>query len=128
MPRSEDLDHMAVFRSAEAFERNFGLISREEQKRLAGALVSIAGCGGVGGLHAHALARIGVGRFRLTDPDIFALPNINRQIGATVDTIGENKAAVTARMINSINPEAKVEIVDQGVTAETADSFVKDAD
>src|ERR1051325_9326798 len=128
MPRSEDLDHMAVFRSAEAFERNFGLISREEQKRLAGALVSIAGCGGVGGLHAHTLARVGVGRFRLTDPDTFSLPNINRQIGATVHTLGENKALITRQMIQSINPEASVDIAGSEINAGNAEDFVNGAD
>src|ERR1044071_1726342 len=50
LPAQED-PGMTVFRSAEAFERNFGLISREEQKKLASALVSIAGCGGGGGGH-----------------------------------------------------------------------------
>ena len=119
---------MAVFRSAEAFERNFGLVSRDEQKRLAGALVSIAGCGGVGGLHAHALARIGIGRFRLTDPDTFSVPNINRQIGATVHTVGENKAVITRQMIQSINPEASVEIAAAAIGASTAEDFVKGAD
>ncbi|HEY7166731.1 MAG TPA: ThiF family adenylyltransferase [Candidatus Binatia bacterium] len=119
---------MTVFRSAEAFERNFGLISRDEQKRLGGALVSIAGCGGVGGLHAHALARVGIGRFRVTDPDTFSLPNINRQIGATVHTLGENKAVVTAQMIRSINPEASVEITEPEIGRESADAFVKGAD
>jgi molybdopterin/thiamine biosynthesis adenylyltransferase len=119
---------MVAFSSAEAFERNLGLVSEPEQEKLAGALVSVAGCGGVGGLHAHALARIGVGRFRLADPDTFALANINRQIGANVHTIGENKASVTSRMIKAINPDAEVEIVENGVSAETAGSFVKDAD
>jgi tRNA threonylcarbamoyladenosine dehydratase len=119
---------MVTFRSAEAFERNLGLISQQEQKRLTCARVSIAGCGGVGGLHAHALARVGIGRFKLTDPDTFSLANINRQIGATVQTIGENKAIVTARMIQSINPEAEVEIIEKGVSAESATEFVKDAD
>ena len=119
---------MVPFRSAEAFERNLGLISEQEQKRLADARVSIAGCGGVGGLHAHALARVGIGRFRLTDPDTFSPANINRQIGATVETMGENKAIVTARMIQSINPEAEVQIIEKGVSAETAREFIQDAD
>jgi molybdopterin/thiamine biosynthesis adenylyltransferase len=118
---------MVTFSSVEAFERNLGLISQQEQNKLARALVSIAGCGGVGGLHAHALARVGVGRFRLTDPDTFSLANINRQIGATVHTVGENKAIVTARMIQSINPEADIQIVPKGVSEENVEEFVKDA-
>ena len=99
------------FSPTEAFERNRGLISLAEQERLSSCLVAIAGCGGVGGLHAHTLARLGVGRFRLSDDDTFSLANFNRQIGATVRTLGSNKAAVTADMIRSINPEAHIEIV-----------------
>ena len=119
---------MSRFYSAEAFERNLGLVSREEQRKLAAALVSIAGCGGVGGLHAHTLARVGVGRFRLVDPDTFSLPNMNRQIGATIHTLGENKAVVTAQMIRSINPDATVEIAASEINGNTAEAFVKEAD
>ena len=52
----------------------------------------------MGGLHAHTLARLGIGHFRLADFDIFALANFNRQIGATVETVGKSKAEVTAAM------------------------------
>ena len=113
---------------SEAFERNRGLISPKEQEKLAGSLAVVAGCGGVGGLHAHTLARLGVGRFRLTDPDAFDVPNFNRQIGATVDTVGRNKAAVTAEMIRSIRPDASVEVVEGGVTRDNAAAFVDGAD
>lgn len=115
------------FSSAEAFERNLGLISAPEQRRLSDSLVAIAGCGGVGGAHAHTLARLGVGRFRLTDPDTFSVANFNRQIGASVQTVGLNKAVVTARMIRAINPGASIEILDGGLTADNAAGFVRDA-
>jgi molybdopterin/thiamine biosynthesis adenylyltransferase len=95
---------------------------------LAETLVVIAGCGGVGGLHAHTCARLGIGRFRIADSDTFSIANINRQIGATVQTIGRNKAEVTGEMIRSINPEAKIEISVENVTSENAVSFVKGAD
>jgi len=116
-----------MFSRSEAFERNRGLISPAEQEKLANSLVVIAGCGGVGGLHAHTLARLGIGRFRITDPDNFSLANFNRQIGATVDTVDKNKAEVTANIIRSINPEAKVEIMSEPVSAENASTFVKDS-
>jgi tRNA threonylcarbamoyladenosine dehydratase len=114
-----------AFSPAEAFERNLGLVTKDEQQKLAGCLVAIAGCGGVGGAHAYTLARLGIGRFRLTDPDTFSLANFNRQIGATMDTIGRNKAVVTAEMIRAINPQASVEIVEGGITADNATDFVR---
>jgi molybdopterin/thiamine biosynthesis adenylyltransferase/nitroreductase len=115
------------FSPTEAFERNRGLVSLPEQERLSTCLVAIAGCGGVGGLHAHTLARLGVGRFRLSDADTFSLANFNRQIGATVASLGRNKAAVTADMIRAINPEARIEIVPE-VEKTTARDFVAGAD
>jgi molybdopterin/thiamine biosynthesis adenylyltransferase len=123
-----DPSEAALFSRAEAFERNIGLISREEQKTLASTLVVIAGCGGVGALHAHTCARLGIGRFRLADADTFSIANINRQIGATVQTIGKNKAEVTAEMIRSINPDATVEIFARNISQDTVRSFVNSAD
>ena len=118
---------MTQFSAAEAFERNLGLVTREEQETLGRSLAVIAGCGGVGGLHAHTLARLGVGRFRLTDFDTFSVANFNRQIGATMETVGKDKAAVTAAMIRSINPDAQIGVVAGGVTRENADDFVRGA-
>jgi tRNA threonylcarbamoyladenosine dehydratase len=126
--RKHRSSEVAVFSRAEAFERNTGLISLEEQKILASSLVVIAGCGGVGGLHAHTCARLGIGRFRIADTDTFSIANINRQIGATVQSIGKNKAEVTADMIRSINPESTVEVLDRNICADNVGAFVRDAD
>lgn len=117
-----------VFSAAEAFERNLGLVGREEQERLAKATVAIAGCGGVGGVHAHTLARLGVGGYRLCDPDEFSLANFNRQIGATVDTLGQSKSAVTERMIRSINPGARVEVRAGEIGPDNAAAFLDGVD
>ena len=121
-------EHETGFSQTEAFERNLGLISRDEQKILASSLVAIAGSGGVGGLHAHTCARLGIGRYRIADADSFSIANINRQIGATVQNIGRNKAEVTAEMIRSINPEAAVEVFTGNVSSESVDGFVQGAD
>jgi molybdopterin/thiamine biosynthesis adenylyltransferase len=116
------------FSHREAFERNIGLITEQELAQLAEKLVIIPGCGGVGGVHAQTLARLGVGRFRLADPDTFALANFNRQIGATMQTLGENKAEVIAGLIWAINPEAEVTIFKDGVSKENTSEFVAGAD
>jgi molybdopterin/thiamine biosynthesis adenylyltransferase len=126
--RKHRSSEVAVFSQAEAFERNTGLISLEEQRILASSLVVIAGCGGVGGLHAHTCARLGIGRFRIADTDTFSIANINRQIGATVQSIGKNKAEVTADMIRSINPECRVEVFDRNICADNVGAFVRNAD
>ncbi|MBW2736230.1 MAG: ThiF family adenylyltransferase [Deltaproteobacteria bacterium] len=92
-----------------AFGRNRGLVSMEEQRRLRGARVAIIGAGGVGGIHALTLARLGVGHFRLVDPDTFDLVNFNRQSGATMQTLGQPKASSVAAQVHAINPDAEVE-------------------
>src|SRR5262252_10354160 len=92
----------------QAFRRNIGLMSEEDQARLRHACVGVVGAGGVGGLHLLALTRMGVGRFHLADFDTFELGNFNRQFGATVDTLGQPKIDVMAKMAEAINPHVQV--------------------
>jgi molybdopterin/thiamine biosynthesis adenylyltransferase len=125
---AEILKQGVSFSRSDAFERNFGLISFTDQEKLANSLVVIAGCGGVGGLHAHTCARLGIGRFRLSDSDTFSIANFNRQIGATLHTVGKNKAKVTAEMIRSINPDASIEIFEENISQDNVASFVAGAD
>jgi tRNA A37 threonylcarbamoyladenosine dehydratase len=63
----------------EAFSRNIGLFTVEEQEKLRRSRVAIAGMGGVGGVHLVTLARTGIGNFTIADPDRFELANMNRQ-------------------------------------------------
>ncbi len=118
----------ATFDYQKAFSRNLGFIKPEEQERLRKARIAIAGLGGVGGIQAVALARMGVGRFTLADLDIFELTNFNRQMGASVDTIGRKKTEVTREMIHAINPTAEVRTLDQGIQPSTIDTFLEGAD
>lgn len=116
------------FDPQQAFSRNRGLISEVEQQRLSQCRIVVAGCGGVGGSHALALARLGVGRFRVTDPDTYSVANFNRQVGANIHTVDRNKAEVVAEMISAINPCAEVEVVPGGINAANAAQFVVGAD
>jgi len=79
-----------------AFSRNIGWLTEDEQQRLRGARVAIAGLGGVGGFHLLTLARLGVGRFNIADLDRFELANFNRQAGASVSSLGRPKVEVLA--------------------------------
>ena len=111
----------------EAFVRNLGLISPEEQERLRNSRVAIAGMGGVGGSHLIALARLGVGRFTIADPDVFELANMNRQVGAMCSTIGQPKVEVMARVAREINPEVDLRLFDKPIDSANADAFLRDA-
>ena len=70
--------------------------------------VCIFGIGGVGGYVAEALARSGVGHLELVDNDVVCLSNLNRQIIATHQTLGQYKVDAMKERILSINPEAEV--------------------
>lgn len=71
--------------------------------------VAIFGVGGVGGYVVESLARSGIGSFVLVDNDVVSFSNINRQIIATLDTVGQYKVDVMKKRILSINDKAIVE-------------------
>ena len=60
-----------TFQYTKAFERNIGWLTSQEQEKLRTSRVGIAGLGGAGGFQAQALARLGVGKFKIADPDVF---------------------------------------------------------
>ena len=84
------------------------LLGADALKKLSSSRVAVFGVGGVGGYVVEALARCGVGSIDLIDNDRVVLSNLNRQIIATMDTIGRNKVDVMAERVLSINPEAAV--------------------
>jgi hypothetical protein len=112
----------------EAFKRNRGLISEAEQEKLRNSRVAIAGMGGVGGIHLVTLARLGIGKFTIADPDIFEVANFNRQYGATVSNLGRNKAEAMAEIALEINPELDLRVMPEAIDEVNVDTFLKDAD
>lgn len=116
------------FSYSEAFSRNIGWVTREEQEKLRGARVAIAGMGGVGGIYAVTLARLGVGKFHLADFDTYDIANFNRQVGAMMSTRGKPKVEVIADMVRDINPEADIKIFPKGVDAASLPAFLDGVD
>lgn len=119
---------MADFDYFEAFSRNLGFISRDQQTRLRQATVAIAGLGGTGSAQVHALSRLGIGGFHLADPDTFELVNFNRQSGATMASIGLRKTEISRETVLGINPEARVRLFDSGIKPENIDAFLEGVD
>jgi hypothetical protein len=116
------------FNYSQAFSRNIGWLTVDEQQRLRGARAAIAGLGGVGGGHLLTLARLGIGNFNISDFDHFEIHNFNRQAGAMMSTVGQPKADTLARMTLDINPTADIRVFREGVTPENVDDFLKDVD
>lgn len=109
----------------EAFSRNIGLLTKEEQAALAEARVAIPGMGGVGGVHFITLVRSGVGKFHVSDFDTFEPANINRQFGARVTTFGRSKLDVMVEMALEINPFLEIETFPEGISPENVDPFLE---
>lgn len=84
------------------------LLGCDSMAILRGAHVMIFGLGGVGSYAAEALGRMGIGKLTLVDGDRFEESNLNRQLCATVSTIGKSKALVTAQRLREINPDADI--------------------
>ena len=91
-----------------AFSRTELLLGKDGVQRLQRSRVAVFGVGGVGGYAAEALARAGVGALDLIDNDVVSLSNLNRQIIATHDTLGQPKVEVAAARVRAINPDCAV--------------------
>ena len=90
------------------FSRTEMLIGKEGVEKLKNSRVIVFGLGGVGGYVIEALIRSGLGAIDIVDNDKISITNINRQIIATHDSIGEYKVDAAEKRILSINPEVKV--------------------
>jgi len=119
---------LETFNYEEAFSRNLGWVTNAEQQALRTKRVAIAGLGGVGGVHLLTLVRLGIGRFAIADFDRFDLVNFNRQVGATMSTLGKSKVATLATMARDINPAVEIVPFEDGVTADNLDVFLEGAD
>ena len=119
---------MFTFEYEKAFSRNIGWVTETEQQKLRDAHVAIAGLGGVGGIHLLTLARMGIGKFSIADFDVFDIVNFNRQVGATVASIGRPKIEVLAEMARSINPDIELRLFSGGVQDDTVDAFLDGVD
>lgn len=112
----------------ERFRRNYGLFSVMAMRRLLGARVLLAGCGGLGGHLAGLLARLGIGAFVLCDPDSFAESNLNRQAFCTERTLGRPKAEVAAESIQDMAGHADVTPHVLALTADNLPPLLADVD
>ena len=92
----------------ERYSRSRFLLGEDAMRTLRNAHVAVFGLGGVGGYVVEALARTGIGALTLVDHDTVSKTNLNRQILATEETVGQEKALVAARRVASIDPSIRV--------------------
>lgn len=117
-----------MFDYNKAFSRNIGWVTEDEQQVLKNKTVAIAGAGGVGGVHLLTLSRLGLSNFNISDFDDFEVHNFNRQAGAVMSTLGEQKVDVMEKMAKDINPEANIKSFPEGIFEHNVDEFLDGVD
>lgn len=105
------------------FLRTEALLGAQSMEKLNSSAVIVFGVGGVGGYVVEALARSGVGRIDVVDPDTVAKSNLNRQIIALESTVGKSKTQVIKERVLAINPHAQVNCFELFYTPDNADAI-----
>lgn len=90
------------------YDRTEILIGKNNIEKLNNLHVAVFGVGGVGSYAVEALVRAGIGEITIIDADNVDETNINRQLLATVDVVGQSKVDVLEKRILSINPAIKI--------------------
>ncbi len=110
------------------YMRNAQSLSAKDQLILARASIAVIGAGGLGGSIAAAAARLGIGKLTIADPDVFEESNLNRQVMATMDTLGANKAETASALLDRVNPAVAVRVFTGRMTEHNASDILAGAD
>lgn len=105
--------------------KGFGLTGQEKLKK---ARVFIAGAGGLGSSSATYLAAAGVGTLRIVDHDKVELSNLNRQVLHWPEDIGQKKVSSAKGKLKQLNPQVKIEAVEERITEANVSKLVDGCD
>lgn len=108
------------------FQRTELLLGKENLEKLKNSHVIVFGVGGVGGYVVEGLVRSGIGSLTIVDFDKIDITNLNRQIIATQDSIGEVKVEAFKKRVLSINPDIKLYTYEEKFFKDKKDMFFKD--
>ncbi len=112
---------------SEPFLRTEMLLGSENMQKLKNANVIVFGIGGVGTFATEGLVRAGVGNISLVDYDTIDISNLNRQLIATVENIGQPKVFEMKERILKINPECNVKTFQMEYNKENRDLLLNDS-
>lgn len=98
------------------FKSLLPLVDFEGLEALKNTTVAVIGCGGVGSYSVMALARTGIGRLIIIDPDVVEAGNINRQLMAFDSTLGEPKTRWLESHVKDINPDIEMHAIQAAYT------------
>jgi len=97
------------------FTRTISLIGEDGFNKINNVTICLFGLGGVGGTALEALARSGFSSFVIVDFDKVNITNLNRQILFNHSSIDILKTEEAKKRILSINPQAKIEKINEKV-------------
>ncbi|WP_411354769.1 ThiF family adenylyltransferase [Peptoniphilus harei] len=102
----------------EFLSRTERMIPKEDLDKLKNKSILVFGLGGVGGACVESLVRAGIGKVGLVDGDEYEITNVNRQIFATMKTLGMRKVDACEERLLDINPDLKIKIYDLFISDE----------
>ncbi|HEX3018981.1 MAG TPA: tRNA threonylcarbamoyladenosine dehydratase [Chitinispirillaceae bacterium] len=106
-----------------AFNRLRLLTGEKSLLKLSEINVIIFGLGGVGSWCAEALIRSGIHKLTIVDSDVVCVTNINRQVQATISSIGKSKVLKLRERLLDINPQANISAIQMIYDQTTSESF-----
>ena len=118
IPFNSRLMPQAIFQRAEQ------LLGSDAMMLLARQQVIIFGVGGVGSWCAEALVRTGIWQLTIVDFDRVDITNVNRQLMATSENVGQAKVDALRQRLLTINPQAQITSLQQTYSAGTTNQFV----
>lgn len=109
------------------YQQRYGAIGRlygtKQLEKISSSHVAVIGIGGVGTWCAEALCRSGIGEITLMDLDEICITNTNRQLHALSDSVGLSKVQMMAQRLKLINPDIKINILEDFFSADSVDSL-----
>ena len=105
------------------FQRTELLFGKDKMEEVACKKVIIFGIGGVGSWCAESLIRSGIQFLTIVDSDRICITNINRQLHATMQTVGEVKVEALKNRLLEINPDAEITSFQKIYNMASHDSF-----
>ena len=110
-----------------SFKRNLGVLTEEEQERVAETRVAVIGDSGTADVICTMLARMGFTDFILAGGDSYVPSDMNRQACCFTDTVGRNKLVVTSETLRRINPDIRITARDHLPEPEEMEDMIRDA-
>lgn len=128
-----DMDEQVFY--TDLFMRTNLLLTKPEQEKMKNSSVAIVGIGGIGGITAEMIVRVGVKNIGLADIDYFEPTNLNRQLYSNFENSygprrrqTDRKSRVAAQRMKAINPFCNVEVIDDGINNANVEDFCKNRD